>query len=166
MNNPGNLKVSTPTDREIVMTRAFDAPRHLVFEAFSKPELLKRWLLGPPGWEMIGCEVAAKAGDSYRYVWRHTDGSQFGVTGVCREFDRPRRVVHTETMDGRPGEALVTTAFAEQGGQTLLTMTLSFPSREIRDMALQSGMERGVAMSYDRLAELLASGASRGATVA
>jgi uncharacterized protein YndB with AHSA1/START domain len=163
MKDTGTLKLTTPTDREIVMTRVFDAPRRLVFEAFSRPELLKRWLLGPPGWEMIVCEVAAKVGDRYRYEWRHADGQQMGMGGVCRELEPPRRVVCTELMDGYPGESLVTTVLVEQGGKTTLTTTVLYESREIRDAVLKSGMERGVAASYDRLAELLPT-MERGAT--
>lgn len=154
--NSSTFKVTTPTDKEVRMTRVFDAPRHLVKEAFSKPELLKRWLLGPPGWEMVVCDVASKPGERYRYEWRNTaTGHQFGTGGVVREIS-PGRVVHTETMDGQPGESLVTTDFVEEGGKTTVTMTLLFESKEIRDMALKSGMERGVAASYDRLEELLA----------
>lgn len=150
------LKLTTPTDREIVMTRAFDAPRQLVFEAYTKPELLKRWLLGPPGWEMVVCEVALKVGDRYRYEWRNADGKQFGMGGVCQEFSLPERMVCTECMDGYTSESLVTTVLVEQDGVTTLTTTARYESREIRDMVLKSGMERGVAASYERLAELLA----------
>jgi uncharacterized protein YndB with AHSA1/START domain len=156
MKDASTLKVSTPTDREIVMTRVFDAPRHLVVEAFSKPELLKRWLLGPPGWEMVVCQVAHKVGDRYRYEWRNKEGRQFGIGGVCREMT-PGRIVCIESMDGQPGEAVVTNTFVEEAGKTTLTLTILFESREIRDIALKSGMERGVAASYDRLAEILAS---------
>lgn len=81
MKNTGTLNLTTPTDREIVPTRVFEAPRHLVFEAFTKPELLKRWLLGPPGWEMVVCEVATRVGDRYRYDWRHADGQRMGWAG-------------------------------------------------------------------------------------
>jgi uncharacterized protein YndB with AHSA1/START domain len=157
MESTRTLKLTTPTDREIVMTRAFDAPRQLVFEAFTKPELLKRWLLGPPGWEMVVCEVALKVGDRYRYEWRNADGKQFGMGGVCREFSPPERMVSTECMDGYPSESLVTTVLVEQNGVTTLTTTARYESREVRDAVLKSGMERGVAASYDRLAELLAS---------
>jgi uncharacterized protein YndB with AHSA1/START domain len=157
MSDSGNLKISTPTDREIVMTRVFDAPRHLVFEAFIKPELLKRWLLGPPGWEMVECEAANKVGAAYRYVWHHEDGRKMGMHGVCREFGPPGRIVCTELMDGFKEESLVTTVLVEENGKTTLTTTALYPSREIRDMVLKSGMERGVKASYDRLAALLAS---------
>lgn len=152
-----NLELTTPTDREIVMTRTFDAPRHLVFQAFTQPELLKRWLLGPPGWSMVVCETAAKVGDRYRYTWRHSNGEEMGMGGVCREFVPPERIVATETFD-QPwyeGEALVTTVLREQNGKTLLTLTVLYESRKTRDAVLKSRMKDGVAASYERLAELL-----------
>jgi uncharacterized protein YndB with AHSA1/START domain len=152
----GTLQLTTPSDTEVVLTRVFDAPRHLVFEAYTKPELLKRWLLGPPGWEMIVCEVYSKPGQPFHYVWRHSDGRQMGIGGVCREFTPPRRMVHTESMDGMPGAAVVTTVFDERGGKTTLTTTIAYESREVRDMVLRTGMERGIAASYDRLEALLA----------
>ena len=157
MENQSTLKITTPSDREIVMTRVFDAPRHLVFEAFTKPELLKRWLLGPPGWQMTLCEVGSKVGDSYRYEWKHEDGKKLGMHGVCREFVPPERIVNTEFMDGFPSESLVMTVLVEKAGKTTLTTTVRYASREMRDQMLKSGMERGVAASYDRLAALLAS---------
>ncbi len=164
MENDRNLKVTTPSDREIVLTRVFDAPRRLIFEAYTKCELLKRWLLGPPGWEMVVCQAAAKVGDRYRYEWRNTEGKQFGTGGVCREFVPPARIVTTESMDGYPGEALVTTVLVEQDAMTTLTTTILYESKETRDVALKSGMERGVAASYDRLAGLLASGFAQGSS--
>jgi uncharacterized protein YndB with AHSA1/START domain len=157
MENTGSLKVTTPTDREVVLTREFNAPRRLVYEAFSKPELLKRWLLGPPGWEMVVCEVAGKVGDPYRYEWRNVNGQKMGMHGVCREIVPPERMVCTELMDGFTGESLVTTVLVEHGGKTTLTTTVLYPSREVRYAVLKSGMERGVAASYDRLADLLQS---------
>src|ERR1700740_3586505 len=158
MTDSGSLKVPTPSDREIRMTRVFDAPRQLVFEAYTKPELLKRWLLGPPGWEMVVCEVAMKVGDNYRYEWRNAEGTQFGLGGVCREFLRPDRIVCTELMDGFPNESLVTTVLVEQSGRTTLTTTCLYESREVRDMVIKSGMERGVEASYNRLEEMLVAG--------
>ena len=158
MTNTGNLQVTTPSDREIAMTRVFDAPRHLVFEALTRPELLQRWLLGPPGWSMPVCEVDLKVGGAYRYVWRSDDGGrEFGSHGVFREVLPPERFVATEKMDGFEGESLVTNSLAEQGGRTTLTLTMRFDSQEARDGALKSGMEKGVAISYDRLDEVLAS---------
>ncbi len=158
MTSPGHLQVTTPSDREIAMTRTFDAPRHLLFEALTQPDLVKRWLLGPPGWSMPHCEIDLQVGGAYRYVWRNDEkGMEFGTGGVFREIDAPDRIVQTERMDGAPGEALVTITLLEQGGRTTLTQTMLFDSKENRDGALHSGMEKGVAISYDRLADLLAS---------
>jgi uncharacterized protein YndB with AHSA1/START domain len=156
MRNTGTLKVTTPTDREIVMTRVFDAPRHLVFDAFSKPELLKRWF-GPRGWSLVVCEVDLKVGGGFRFVLRGPDGKEMGMRGVYREIVPPERSVHMESFDDYPGESQVTSVFVEQRGQTTLTVTVLYPSREVRDAVIKSGMEHGAAESYDRLAELLAS---------
>jgi uncharacterized protein YndB with AHSA1/START domain len=157
MKSSGTLKVTTPTDREIAMTRVFAAPRRLVFEAFTQPELLKRWLLGPPGWAMVVCEVGLKVGDRYRYVWRHANGDEMGIGGVLREIVVPERIVATEKFDQPwyPGEALVTNVLVEQAGKTTLTLTIRYESREARDIALKSPMEKGVAASYDRLAAIV-----------
>jgi len=159
MKNPGTLKLTTPTEREIVMTRIFDAPRRLVFDALSKPELVKQWLLGPPGWTMPVCEIDLRVGGAYRYVWRHASGKEMGMGGIYREIVPQERLVCTELFDEAwyPGEALVTTILAEQGGRTTLTSTMLYVSQETRDAVLKSGMERGVAASYDRLEELLVS---------
>jgi len=160
MMNPGNFKLTTRGDREIVMTRDFNAPRRLVFDAFTKPELVKQWLLGPPGWSMPVCEIDLKVGGAYRYVWRQdSDGAEMGMGGVFREIVPQERVVCTEAFDKAwyPGEALNTLLLSEQGGKTTMTTTLLYQSREARDAVLKSGMEKGVAASYDRLAELFAS---------
>ena len=142
-----------------MMTRAFDAPRRLVFEAFTKPELVKRWLLGPPGWSMIVCEIDLRVGGAYRYVWRHDgDGTEMGLGGVHREIVAPERIVSTERFDQSwyPGEAVGTVVLVEQEGKTTLTQTMLYESRAARDAVLKTPMESGVAASYDRLADLLA----------
>ena len=159
MTNAGTLKLTTRGDREIVMTRVFDAPRTLVFDAFTKPELVRQWLLGPPGWSMVVCEVAQKVGDRYRYVWRHASGNEMGMGGVLREIVPPERIVAAERFDQSwyPGEAVGTIVLVEQDGKTTLTQTILYESREARDVVLKSPMESGVAASYDRLAEVLAS---------
>jgi len=153
------MKLATRGDREIVITRVFDAPRRLVFDAFTKPELVKRWLLGPPGWAMVVCEVAAKVGDRYRYVWRHDSGAEMGLGGVLREIVPPERIVATEKFDQSwyPGEAVGTIILVEQDGKTILTQTIIYESREARDIVLKSPMEQGMAASYNRLAEVLVS---------
>ena len=160
MKNTGNLKVTTPTDREIVLTRVFDAPRHLVFDAFSKPELLNRWF-GPRGWSLVVCEVDLKVGGGFRFVLRGPDGKEMGMRGVYREIVPPERSVHMESFDDYPGESLVTTVLVEQGDKTTLTATVLYPSQEIRDAVIKSGMEHGAAECYDKLAELLASAEAR-----
>jgi uncharacterized protein YndB with AHSA1/START domain len=156
MKNTGTLKVTTPTDREVVMTRVFDAPRRLVFDAFSKPELLKKWF-GPRGYSLVVCEVDLKVGGGFRFVLRGPDGKDMGMRGVYREIVPPERSVHTESFDDFPGESQVTAVFIEHGGKTTLTVTVLYPSQEVRDAVLQSGMEHGAAESYDKLAELLPS---------
>ena len=155
MKNTGTLKVTTPGDREIVMTRVFDAPRNMVFDAFSKPELLKRWF-GPRGWSLTVCEVDLKVGGGFRFVMRGPDGKEMGMRGVYREIVAPERSVHMESYDDYPGESQVTAVFVEEEGKTTLTATVLYPSREVRDIVIQTGMEHGAAESYDKLAELLA----------
>lgn len=157
---PESFSVSTPSDREIQVTRVFDAPRTLVFEAFTKPELVRRWLLGPPGWTMPVCEIDLRVGGAYRYLWRHeSDGKEMGMGGVFRQIVSPERLVATEKFDEAwyPGEALDTTVFVEEGDTTRITITVLYESMEARNTARRSGMERGMAASYDRVEELLAS---------
>jgi uncharacterized protein YndB with AHSA1/START domain len=168
MKTTGTLQVTTPSDRELAMTRAFEAPRRLVFDAWTKPELLKQWL-GPRGWSLVVCEVDLKPGGKYRFVGRGSQGQDMGWGGVYREVRAPERFVATELFDQPwyPGEAVVTVALTEQAGKTTATTTVRYESREARDGVRNSGMERGLAESYDRLAELLASmlapGDARGA---
>jgi uncharacterized protein YndB with AHSA1/START domain len=154
MKNTGTLKVTTPTDREIVLTRVFDGPRHLVWDAFTKPELLKRWF-GPRGWSLVVCEVDLRVGGGFRFVLRGPDGKDMGMRGVYREIVPPDRSVHMESFDDYPGESQVTTVLVEDGGKTTLTATVLYPSKEVRDIVIQTGMEHGAAESYDKLAELL-----------
>ena len=158
MPKSGNLNLTTRGDREIVMTRDFNAPRQLVFDAFTKPELIKRWLLGPDGWSMPVCEVDLRVGGKYRYVWRNNDnGQEMGMGGVFREIEKPARIVNTEKFDEAwyPGEAIDTTEFDEKSGWTTVTQTVRYESREARDGILKSGMESGVRRSYERLEDLL-----------
>jgi len=158
--NPGNLKLTTHGDRAIVMTRDVNAPRRLIFDAFTKPELVKQWLLGPPGWSMPVCEIDLRVGGTYRYVWRRdSDGSEMGLGGVYREIVPQERIVSTEVFDKAwyPGEAVGTLVLTEQNGITTITQTVLYQSREARDGVLKSPMESGVAASYDRLAALVAS---------
>jgi uncharacterized protein YndB with AHSA1/START domain len=160
MKDTAELKVTAEGERAIVMSRVFDAPRRLVFDAFSRPEHVKRWLLGPPGWSMPVCEIDLRVGGRYRYVWRKdSDGTEMGMGGVYREVVVSERIVATEVFDQAwyPGEAVGTLVLVEDGGKTTVTQTMLYASREARDGVLKSGMERGVVASYDRLADLLAS---------
>src|SRR3954451_10452600 len=163
MNTAGALKVGTPSDREIVMTRVFDAPRRLVWEAMFKPELIKRWLSGPPGWEMTLCEGDARVGGKFHMAWRGPEGAEMSMRGTYREVVAPERMVRTESFEfgceAQAGEQLATLVLAERDGKTYLTVTLLYPSKEARDATIASGMERGVTASYDQLAELLATSA-------
>jgi uncharacterized protein YndB with AHSA1/START domain len=157
---PDTIVVTTPSDREVVTTRAFAAPRSLVFEAHTKPALVKQWLLGPPGWTMPVCEIDLKVGGKIRYVWKNDgDGRSFGMTGVFKEIVVPERLVHTELLSDNwtGGEALITTAFTEERGRTTVTMTMLFSSREARDGAVATGMTDGMESSYRMLEEVLRS---------
>ena len=156
--NAGRLQITTPSDREIAMTRVFDAPRGMVFDSWTKPELLTRWH-GPHGWSLAVCEVDLRVGGAYRFVWRGPTGNEMGMGGVYREIVRPERLVATERFDDPwyEGEALDTTTFVEQDGKTTATTTVRYASREVRDAVLKSPMERGVAESYDKLDEVLTS---------
>ena len=151
------LKVEAHGDRELVMTRAFDAPRALVFEALTKPELVKRWLGVFGNWTMPVCEIDLKVGGKYRYVWRGPDGATMGMGGVYREIARPEKIVATERFDDAwyPGEALDTTVLREKDGKTTLTVTVLYESRDARDAVLKSPMEQGAAQTYDNLEQLL-----------
>jgi uncharacterized protein YndB with AHSA1/START domain len=157
--NTGTLEVTTPSEREIAMTRVFDAPRSLVFDAWTKPNLVNRWLGVREGWTLPVCEIDLTVGSSYRFVWRGPDGAEMGMGGVYREITPPDRLVSTEKFDDPwyPGEALDTMVLVEEDGKTTVTVTVLYESQEIRDAVLESGMTRGVAQSYDKLDEVLAS---------
>jgi len=155
MKNTGTLQVTTPTDREVVLTRVFDAPRHLVFAALTRPELIQRWF-GPRGFSVPVCEVDLRVGGKWRYILEGPDGRRMGMRGSYREIAPPDRLVHMESFDDYPGESQVTTILVEQDGKTTLTATVLCESKEIRDGVIKSGMEDGAAETYDRLAELLA----------
>lgn len=157
--NPGTLQVTTPSDREVMFRRVFAAPRRSVFDAFSNPALLKQWLYGAPGGTLAVCEVALKAGESFRYVWEHPNGARIGMRGKCLEFVRPEKIVATEKFDQPwyPGDAVGTITLKEEGGVTTLTQIVRYESEAARDTVLKAQVEHGVAMGYDRLAKLLES---------
>lgn len=157
---PRPLAVSMPNDLEAVMTRSFDAPRTRVWECHTRPDLIRRWLLGPPGWSMPVCEVDLRVGGRYRYEWRKDDGRVMGMGGTFLEIVPPERLVTTELFDEdwTGGETVTTQVLTEQDGITTLTMTTRYSSRQARDAALKTGMTRGMEMGYERLDAMLAGG--------
>lgn len=158
MKNSGNLTVTTPTDREIAMSRVFDAPRNLVFDAYTKPELVRRWLGVFGGWTFRVCEIDLEVGAKYRYLWDGPDGATLGIRGTFVEIARNERIVCTERFDPPfdQGEALDTVTFVERAGKTTLTIVVLSPSKEVRDAMLKTGMADGVTASFDNMAAILA----------
>ena len=156
-------QVSLPSDREVEITRSFKAPRALVYRAYTEPDLVSRWLLGPPGWSMPVCEMDVRVGGRYRWRWRSDDnGSEFGFSGTFREVQPPSRLVHTEAYDpgsvggGYPGQdAIVTVTFTEDAGVTTVKSSIDFGSKEARDAAIATGMTDGMEQSYQLLDRLL-----------
>jgi predicted 3-demethylubiquinone-9 3-methyltransferase (glyoxalase superfamily)/uncharacterized protein YndB with AHSA1/START domain len=151
------LQITTPSDREIMMTRVFDAPRRLVFDAYTKPELLKRWLGVHNGWVLAVCEIDLRPGGTYRYVWRGPNREDMGMRGVFQEVVVPERLVTTEEFDQKwyEGECRGTVTFTERDGKTTLAMRLLYDSRAIRDAVLKSPMEQGIKAGFDTLAQVL-----------
>ena len=153
----GAMQVTTPSEREIVITRVFDAPRALVFEAYTKPELLKRWLGVQPGWTLAVCEIDLRQGGAYRYLWRGPGGAEMGMRGTYREVVAPERLVTDEVFDQAwyEGECVGTVTLVEHGGKTTLTMTLRYDSQAVRDAVLAHGALEGMAAGFDTLATVL-----------
>jgi uncharacterized protein YndB with AHSA1/START domain len=154
--NSAALTVTTPTEREIVMTRVFDAPRSLVFDAYTNPEHVPHWMLGPEGWTMPVCEIDLRPGGAWHFVWRRSNGTEMEMRGVYREITPPERLVSSESWGGDWPETINTLIFSEENGKTTLSCTFLYPSKEARDAALKTGMKEGVALSFDRFAEYLA----------
>ena len=152
----GTLTVTPTGDRGAVIAQTFDAKAAPLFKAWTTPDLLKRWLLGPPGWTMTVCDVDLRSGGAYRYQWRNEQGTELGLGGVYREVT-PTRIVATERFDPPfdQGEAVLTLTFDEANGRTTITNIAVYATPEARDGMLASGMERGIKASYDRLAELV-----------
>jgi uncharacterized protein YndB with AHSA1/START domain len=153
------LEVTTPSDREVALARVFDAPRTLVWDAFTKPELIKRWLGVMPGWSMAVCEVDLRVGGGFRYVWNGPGDMVMGMRGAYREITPPERLVSTEVFD-QPwyeGEAVGTLVLTERDGRTTATTTVRYASRAVRDGVLKTPMASGVSAGYDSLDAVLAS---------
>ena len=154
--NSTTFEVTTPSDREIRLTRLFDAPRHLVFEAMTKPEHIRRWWgILDDGYSVPVCEMDARPGGKWHFVGRGPNGQAPDFYGVVREVVPPERIVYTEIFAPFPDvESVVTAVLTEESGQTRLSVRCTYPSRDVRDMVMKSGMERGAAISYDRLEDV------------
>ena len=154
----GDLNVEASGDREIVITRSFNAPRELVFRAHTEPELVRRWMLGPDGWTMPVCEIDLRVGGNYRYVWhKEKTGENMGMGGEYKEIERPEKIACTEKFDDPwyPGEGFSTITFDEDDGKTKFRLVVSYESKDARDTVLASPMESGMAAGYNRLDEVL-----------
>jgi uncharacterized protein YndB with AHSA1/START domain len=155
--NQDTFAVSTPADTDIVLTRLFDAPRHLVYEALTRPEHIRRWwgCLGE-GYSVPVCEVDLRVGGKWRFVNKYP-GGEAEFYGEYREIAPPDRLVFTEIYAPFPDAgSLVSSVLTDEKGKTRMTVTATYPSLEVRDQVLASGMEKGAAASYDRLEEVAA----------
>ncbi len=159
MAGPSTLELTTPTPTQVRVVRALAAPRELVFEAYTTPDLIKRWLLGPEGWTMPVCEVDLRPGGGYRYVWRKEGEGELALTGRFEEVEPPERIVSRESYaeDWTGGETLIVTEFeAQEDGGTLVRMTIEYSSPEAREAAVRTGMVEGMEVGFRRLEEALA----------
>lgn len=155
---PLPLTVTTQGDTEIVVTREFDAPRDLVWDCWTVPALIRRWLAGPPGWEMITCEFEGRVGGKWRFVSKGPDGMEMGHGGEIKIFDRPERMVSTEIYDWdwTGGGTINTNVFSEiGGGRSRSTLTIAYSSKEARDGAKATPMAEGMEMGFQKLDALL-----------
>ncbi|HSE28018.1 MAG TPA: SRPBCC family protein [Gemmatimonadales bacterium] len=152
---PGVTRLGTPSDREVRITRAFDAPRRLVWAAWTSPEHQREWLTGPPGWTLPVVEDDFRPGGKWRRVWRKEDGEEMEMTGVNRVVNPPEKLVSTERWGPEWPETVNTLEFIEENGRTVVTLTILYPSKEARDAALQTGMKEGMDIGFVRLEEYL-----------
>jgi len=155
-------QVSLPSDSEVKVVRQFNAPRKLVYKAYTTPALMQRWLVGYPGWTMPVCEMDVRVGGKFRWRWRSDeDGKEFGFHGEFREVAAPARLVHTEIFDpgdigGNMGdEAIITLQLTEAGGVTTVETLIDYGTKESRDAAMSTGMTDGMEASYRKLDQLL-----------
>ena len=151
------MKLSTPSDVELVVTRTFNAPRQLIYEVWTNPKYLPQWMLGPEGWTMPVCEIDLRVGGAWHFVWRKDDGGEMEMRGVYREIKPPERVVSTESWGGPWPETVNTLVLTEHAGKTTMTLTILYPSKAAREAATQTGMTKGMAMTFERLEAFLAS---------
>jgi uncharacterized protein YndB with AHSA1/START domain len=150
----GTAKVTLPSDEQILITREFDAPRHLVYEAYTTPELVRRWWHANRG-EMTTCEIDLRVGGTWRYAMVAHGGPEVAFHGAYRDIVPNERIVSTEIYEGMPeAEALDTVTFAEADGRTTLTILVEHASKEHRDAHIESGMEAGLQDALDLLEQV------------
>lgn len=158
-------EVSTPSDQEVLVKRSFDAPVNLVWQAYTDPTLMRRWLSGMPGWSMPVCDMDPQVGGEYRWRWRNDEnGQEFGFTGEFLEVALYSKIVHTQLYD--PGDtgfgtmgsepSIITVTFSETNGITNVATTIKFGSQADRDAAMSTGMADGMEISYKELDRVLA----------
>jgi uncharacterized protein YndB with AHSA1/START domain len=165
MQRSGTLKVTTPSPREVRMTRDFDAPKRLVWDCYTKPELIRKWMGGPPGWDLIECTSDTRVGGTWRRFMRGPNGEEMGFGGTFKEVVPFDRIVTSEKFD-QPwyeGEAESTLELSEANGRTTLTLTVRYASQEVRDAVIRTGMASGVEAGFDVMAGVLAELTGNGA---
>lgn len=155
--NSREVTVSLPSDQEIVMERVVNAPRELVFDAWTDPKHLPQWMLGPEGWAMPVCEIDLRPGGKWHFEWNKGDGTEMVMHGTYKEVTPPERLVSTENWGGDWPETINTLTLSETDGKTAVTLNLLYPSKEARDKALKTGMKEGMTEGLARLDEYLAS---------
>jgi uncharacterized protein YndB with AHSA1/START domain len=156
MKNTSALQVTTPTDLELVITRQVDAPRRLVFEAWTNPTHVPRWMLGPPGWTMPVCEIDLRVGGAWHFIWRNAEGGELEMRGIYKEIIPPERLVSIESWGGPWPETLNTLILSEEDGKTTVRLKILYPSKEAREAAMKTGMADGMAATFAKLDEFLA----------
>ena len=151
----GITEYSTSGDTDFVIKRVLDAPRKVVWAAWTHPKHIPMWLLGPEGWTMPVCELDLRVGGKWRYVWRKGDGTELTLTGIVKEVQSPEKLVMTESWGEPWPETLNTLVMKEEAGQTHVTLTVRYPSKEAREAALKTGASDGMDQGFARLDELL-----------
>jgi len=151
----GVTTYTTPTDREIMITRVVDAPRRIVFDAFTTPKHVPNWLTGPEGWTMPVCEIDLRPGGKWRYVYRKSGGQEMTLSGSFREVTPPERLISTESWGPEWPETVNTLVLTESGGHATITITVTYPSKDARDAALKTGMKEGMDQGFAKLDRLL-----------
>ena len=151
----GLTTYTTPSDREVLVTRVVSAPRRLVFAAWTEPRHLQRWLTGPEGWTMPVCEIDLRPGGRWRYVYRKASGKEMTLTGSVLEVLPPERLVTTESWGADWPDTVNTLVLTESEGRTTIELTITYVSKEARDAALSTGAMDGMNRSFELLDELL-----------